>query len=183
MKCHDVERGIFLYEELTEGERQEVDEHILNCASCRKTMEHANAADQLIRRHRANTPPLRNAAAMTQRIMVAVGARKERGTVRTSHGQRFFMPAFRYAMAALSLVLAISFVVESAGSGDMPELHKRYPDISSDKPLLNVAAFRSAWVHTRDSRQQSTMLSRCVASCPKEECEDCANIFSKHLKQ
>lgn len=182
MKCENAEQRIFLYKELSERERDETDEHMRHCASCMQIMERASTSDQIIRRHRADTPLLQDDAAMTRRIMVAIGARQERSAVRTSNRQVFAMPAIRYVMAALSLVLAISFVIESTSSADMPEL---YPRISGDKPLLNVAAFQSAWVNSRNNRQQSAMLARCVASCveSKEECEGCANIFSKHGNQ
>ncbi len=181
MKCQEAEQRIFLYGELTEQERRETDDHVRCCEFCMQAMERTQALTRITVDHRANPPALPNEAAMTHRIMAAVRQdnRRRSPQVRLRYG--FFMPSLRYAMAGLSFVLAISFFMESAGNDDSLALYKRSPVLPGHEPVLNIAAFHSAFFEARSSNQQSTALAKCLTSCleSKEECDRCAKMFSK----
>ena len=67
-----LKKRLFLYEELTDRERQETDRHLSQCRSCSAIMKQVNAMHRVIASQRDKIQPMNNEAQMTHRIMNAV---------------------------------------------------------------------------------------------------------------
>ena len=75
IKCHDIQKLLPLYEEgiLADAEKQAVEDHLAQCADCRREMTFLQKADQLVKNlSSVDEPPW-----FQQRIMAQV--REEAG--------------------------------------------------------------------------------------------------------
>ena len=190
MKCSAWEQKIYLYDELSTHEQQEIDAHVTTCAHCMQAQERVRAMRNAMTLLRVQEPSLANHAAMTRRVMDAVG-----DTPQKTHSpfERFvsrYVQKFkvedvvkvRYHMAALSFLLAAFFVLEYYADGKQMEVFKHYPT-RPPTTELDLAAFHSAFLQTKkENKQASTGLSDCIARCLNTStsgCKECAGKFSK----
>ena len=127
MNCADINKQIYLYDELTEREQKETNEHLEACESCRRTMEQAIRLQRVITVHQAQIPVLHNETMMTHRIMSAIAA-KQRTRSSVWEGVVFSLKLspLRYAMVAFSFFLVSMFIIESAYQGDNLRGQKTY---------------------------------------------------------
>lgn len=184
MKCSEIEKDIYLYDELASRERERVDAHVNTCAHCMQVLNAFRDARKVVALHQSETFWLSNHAAMTHRIMDAVQA-----TQRSKHQQlkevfRSVIAApFRHHMAVLSIVLVVFFVTEYGSGMEQEKIVKPYRGLPGRKTELNIAAFHTVFFETRKEKNQSSRaIADCVARCldaPATECKPCAEKFVK----
>jgi predicted anti-sigma-YlaC factor YlaD len=110
-------QNIYLYDELTDAEKQSVDDHVASCKSCRQLLEQVNTTKLVVRTAAQQKPEPRNAARLTSSIMTAVT--REAASSRNPIVRAFDQVYLRYGMAAVSIGLLVLFVVEQ----QMPTRH------------------------------------------------------------
>ena len=113
MECESAERMILMYRELAPDERMELERHIAGCDSCARQMELQTAFDANIRQAaRLPLVPV-DAERLTMKVMARVNEQKK---------SRMNLPIFgmgawlRYTMAAVSLILVVTFYAEYSAS-------------------------------------------------------------------
>ena len=102
-KCHDIQKLLPLYEEgvLSVAEKQAVDDHLAQCADCRREMAFLQKANRLVK----NLSPVEEPPWFQQKIMAQV--REEAG--KKSFWQKWFSP-FRFRIPvqiAATIVIAV----------------------------------------------------------------------------
>ncbi len=102
-KCHDIQKLLPLYEEgiLSDAEKQVVEDHLAQCADCRREKAFLQKADQLVK----NLPSVEEPPWFQQKIMAQV--REEAG--KKSFWQKWFFP-FRLRVPvqiAATIVIAV----------------------------------------------------------------------------
>lgn len=184
MKCRDIEKQIYLYNELTEREQKETDEHLKGCESCLRTMKEAILLKSVVTVHQSHSPVMPNQSLMTHRVMNAIAAKQ-------SKGPRFWeevvsslkVSALRYVMATLSILLVSIFVIESADQGEILQRQETSGAVLGSKTALDLASFHSAFYKKKKTQDRSrTEFATCIAEClhnANSGCEACTNKFMK----
>ncbi|HEU5148156.1 MAG TPA: hypothetical protein VFT90_15635 [Chryseosolibacter sp.] len=184
MKCSEIEKDIYLYDELASPERNRIDAHVSTCAHCMQVLKALRDARKAVALHQSETPLLPNHAAMTHRIMDGIQA-----TQRSKHPQlkevfrRMIAAPVRHHMALLSIVLVLFFATEYGSGMGKQKIVKQYRGLPGRKTELNIAAFHTAFFETRkEGNQSSHGIADCVARCldaPTSECKPCAEKLAK----
>jgi hypothetical protein len=181
MNCSEAERRIYLYRELTEGEREETRLHLETCASCSQLMERTREM-QRVMRSKYPDPPMVDKSLLTRRIMNAVEKlqkKKSSSVFRGLFAEPFHNP-LRYAMAALSLFLIVAFVSEYSMENKTSLLQKQYRQVPGRKTELNSASFHDAFIAAKEKNKGNTMsLYECVVNCVSSQDPDCAYCKNK----
>lgn len=185
MKCPEAEEKIYLYRELTSFERDQVDNHLKNCLSCRQIMARVNHLRHMIAGTQAEVPSMANEARMTSRIMDALQEIQRKKTTRWGGILQYLQTSsLRYGMTALSFCLVIFFIGEYAGGGNLPKVTKHYPRYRGKKTELNLASFHGAFLHARENdRRNTTLISGCITACLQSQGHDCTKCSDKFAKQ
>lgn len=184
MKCQEVERRIYLYQELSDRERKETDMHLTECSACSAIMERVNATHNLIASQRNKIHPMNNEAQMTRRIMNAV---EKTGETKMSLWeillQRIALTPLRHGMAALSFFLLMFFLSEYANDGRNLRIVKMHRGDPGKKTELNLASFHSAFLAARENTGPSSKLIwACVENCVHSQAPDCGECADKFMK-
>lgn len=109
MSCKEFEQSIFLYDELSPGEKSLLGAHLQTCPSCKAAFDDVRGTQLLVRGLTNNEIVPRNAALLTSSIMSKIAAEKSYGS------EAFIFPFFphaRVALTVLSIFLLVSFAVE-----------------------------------------------------------------------
>lgn len=183
MNCREAEKRIYLYKELTEIERQEVDQHLKSCSGCNQAFDRMKSLQTILNTQKADIPPLPNEAAMTRRILEAVSkVQKEKSSVLRTFFSVPIIKPLRYGMAGLSLLLILTFLGEYLSDDQFsdPEKHYRVP---GKRMELNTASFHDAFLISRGKKDRSaSMLYECAVNClraKQADCSDCTK-FTKN---
>jgi len=184
MNCSEAERRIYLYRELTDLEREEMQRHLKTCASCSRIMERAMEMQRMMPSQH-HDPPMMDESAMTRRIMNAVEELQKKKT--SSVFPHFFadlsINPLRYAMVAVSLFLVVAFVTEYSMESQSPLLMKRYPLVPGRKTELNSASFHDSFIAAKENNKgKEISLYECLVTCLNSQgtdCADCKNKFAK----
>lgn len=187
MKCSQFEKQIYLHDEPTSRQRQEIDAHVSTCGHCMQTLNAVRQMRKLVALHQSETPSSRNHTAMTQRIMDAVGDMQEENRSLFERMTRYLPQAqipgqVRYHMAVLSFVLMATFLIEYSNGIGQPKIVRPY-QVADPKTELNLASFHTLFLETRPkNRKASVEISDCVARCLKvstHDCKECGDKFAK----
>ena len=182
MNCSKAKENIYLYNEITATEQEEVDAHIAECSSCKRIAEQVATMKRVIKDNRSAQDRLENHAHATRKIMESVEALElNKSRVWPAFANIFERP-LRYGMAMLSLFLVAFFVGEYVDGESSFEIRKAYPHNPNYKTELNLASFHSALLTARKTKDASpTLLSRCVTICLADEsnCEECTSKIIK----
>lgn len=185
MKCIKVKEKLYLYNEITPAERQEVDAHLKICNSCQRVAGQLRAANKAVSLHRMNVPQIANQAHMVQRIMGRIETLENTSSTFSwfKFGDRLSVGPLRYALAVLSIFLVTFFLGEYSQSVNDSYVikHTRVP--LGQKTELNLASFHNAFFTLRDKRDPSGLFSTCVSSClqmDESDCEACSKMYSKN---
>lgn len=184
MKCTDIEKRIYFYDELTAREREETDQHLKSCESCRHTMQHVIGLKKVVASHRSHNPVMPNPSFMTHRVMRAIEENKSTSTALWDQVISFLnLSPLRYTMAALSIILVSLFVVESNDSGEILRVQQPYRIAPGPKTVLNIASFHSAFLKKKEAPAQSTTsFANCLAACLRNAEADCEQCTNKYIK-
>lgn len=112
-KCHDIQKLLPLYEEgiLADAEKQAVEDHLAQCADCRREMTFLQKADQLVK----NLSSVDEPSWFQQRIMAQV--REEAG--KKSFWQKWFSPlGVRVPVQIVATIVIAVLAVYIYRSGD-----------------------------------------------------------------
>lgn len=113
IKCHDIQKLLPLYEEgiLADAEKQAVEDHLAQCADCRREMTFLQKADQLVK----NLSSVDEPSWFQQRIMAQV--REEAG--KKSFWQKWFSPlGVRVPVQIVATIVIAVLAVYIYRSGD-----------------------------------------------------------------
>jgi len=105
---HFIEQ-IYQYTELSPGEKRIVDEHVLQCESCRQSLAEFMAGQAMLRRAAGIKVEPGNAARLTVNIMEAVQTQMSRSNLILSWLDNALV---RYGMMACSLALVFVFAMQ-----------------------------------------------------------------------
>jgi predicted anti-sigma-YlaC factor YlaD len=158
MKCREVEKRIYLYEELTTAERKLVDDHINQCEACSKLIEQVFRSQTVIKKAKLHQPELQNPHRLTQRVMNEIEQEKD---------QSFFKVwvtylnslLFRYAISTVSIFLIAFFIYEQQAIDQQSEVG----NISKTEvqgAVLDLTKFHSAYNMRRENRPLEPLGSR-----------------------
>lgn len=155
MKCKDFEREIYLYSELCETERKQVDAHIQECVSCKELFQRVASTNTLVAEVSLVKPEIINHGRLTSNIMQALQIPQKNSSVLS------FKSLFvKYAMVAASLILVTLFVVEQQ-SGTIPQ--KTTP--VTETVTLNSASLSKAFLDRKEKDEPAkTSLYACAKS-------------------
>lgn len=177
MKCAEAERKIYLYAELDSAEWAAVDAHLKDCLACRRLLADITTSQNLLRQKftvdTAMHPDL------TLRIMNALPPRHSSLIERLF--QRPRVTVSKLAMAAISLLLLVSFVMEQQRDSAVPPITLQ---ASLWKTRLDSHAFME--IIRRDTAKNETPgLMECLRACKSEarECAPCKKRFPNILTQ
>lgn len=187
MKCSEFEKQIYLYDELTSHQREEIDAHVSTCSHCMQTLNGVRRMRRVVALHPSETPSLRNHAEMTRRIMDAVGQMQQEKRSLFERMAEYLRQAqmqeqVRYYMAVLSVLLIAVFLIEYSNGNEQPKIVKQY-QVADPKTELNLASFHTLFLEARtENRKASVEISDCLARCLKvstHDCKECADKFAK----
>lgn len=77
MNCPDYEKDIYLFDELSSEEQQQLHTHLRSCTACQKLFEEIRSTKNLFQLAKEQTPQLQHAAAFTNRVMDQLPTERE----------------------------------------------------------------------------------------------------------
>lgn len=172
MSCEQYEQDIYVYDELSPGEREIIDKHVHTCAACQALLEEVQQQAAWIK-HVSTTRPEH---AQPQRLANAILAQLEQP--RTSMATKLLASLdllfVRYSLAAVSLGLLILFVSE--------QQHQAVVINPIPTPTASATLDTKAFLqqHTPDKRQRRPTTPSWY-QCLHDE--SCANTFLETRKQ
>lgn len=154
MNCQECEKSIWMYSELSLVERSYIDGHIESCSDCRKLKEEIQTVSQILKHATPLVPELKNAAALTNRIMDALPSRNSTWSERFSDvlDNAWLQNSLRLA----SMVLIVLFVWES--KPDSNRLTRIFP--RGETVILNSMAFIKKYEELRHTPKGVTFYQR-----------------------
>ena len=154
MSCPKYEKDIWLFEELTLEEQQQLHTHLHSCTACQKLFEEIRSTKNLIQRAKEQTPQLQHAAAFTNRVMDRLPAERESMSI---IWQRVLENSwFHNAMRLASLVLIVIFIWEQRPTSyQITKLMPRQNDV-----FLNSIAFIKKYDENRKANTHGSWYAR-----------------------
>ena len=156
MKCTDFERDIYLLAELSPEERVRLEEHLAECATCKKLFLSVQRAEQLVLKVAGAKKEIPNAAQLTHKIMERVSIQKPRRWFRwdLSLQKRDLV---RYAFSLASFLLVFGFGIEFFG--------KSSKKMESDENQKGSIVISSSRFREELTKYKQSHASRSLASC------------------
>lgn len=134
MMCREAEEKIYLYDELSTTERIRIDAHVNTCASCREAMHAYRFQKEITGALAAQPLVIRNASALTHKIMGALEKRPESAGTRIQY--YLDMLWLKISLMGVSALLAIFFMVEQSQPAVAPGTHRLM-----EGPVLDTHSF------------------------------------------
>jgi predicted anti-sigma-YlaC factor YlaD len=157
MNCSRFEESIWLYDELTPSQRKDMDEHSINCKTCRKLAEGFFQSRALLKKVSTQKPAVQNAPHLTQRIMNAIEKEKRMTWLDelVSCLDSYFL---RYAFSAVSLFLISFFVFEQAAEYTPPMVSINTLAIKQG-PVLDMNTISNTYLTWRENKESRRSIS------------------------
>ena len=146
MNCRDFEMKIYLYAELSEGERTQVDAHIETCQRCSTLFQEVKQAQELVHQVAGEKGVPRHAAQLTASIMSAI-TQPAKPTWYAWVNDLLRSRESNYVLSALSSVLILVFFIQSIG--DSPRIRIDNNESLANSVILNAKLFRDNFSHNR----------------------------------
>jgi hypothetical protein len=170
MNCKEIEKGIYLYDELTESEKIIVAEHVQQCGACKKLFEAVQLHQSAIHSLARHKPQPENYSRLTSNIMQAIDVQASQNVF-----TEFFEGLFvRYAFVAVSLALVLFFFVEQ--QVEIPPQQVARTDQSATVVLKTSGALQNL-----RNRKETKPLERITSIYACVKSGDCNNPLSKTL--
>jgi hypothetical protein len=184
MKCKCA-KEIWLYFEATEKEKRKLDQHILACAECSVLLQQLKIQQQVVKsissEIKHDNPDWITAKIMNKLDKIPVPAMRQGFSV----PGLFVLPATRYAMSILSLILLLLLGFEVTRPAKINPASSRISATNPEKPAkLDSKVF----LEKVDAKQPETKVSRMLQDynswkkCIAEK-QDCSKEFKKNLKR
>jgi predicted anti-sigma-YlaC factor YlaD len=164
MKCTDFEEAIYLYLELSEEKRKQVDAHLHECRECRELFAFVSTAHRVVTRAAHTKPQPEHHSRLTSNIMQAVNQQQNQKSIGLNS---LFV---RYAMVAASLSLVVLFGTEQLRSH---EFNKRTPVARA--VVLESTSISQIFLKGKEKSENRLSLYACAKT------GDCDNVFIKNL--
>lgn len=172
MNCEDLEKDIYLYGELSAGERAAVDRHVATCAGCRALLEDVQQQHVLTRQAVALRPQAQDPARLTAAIMAAIAPARRKHVIMDSAW-------LRYGMAAASVLLIVAFCLEQPwAQGERGERIAASPPLPAHSPVMDTRVLLANRRQHRGETPRS--LITLYATCTHHN--DCYNEAVRNLK-
>ncbi|HYC87000.1 MAG TPA: zf-HC2 domain-containing protein [Chryseosolibacter sp.] len=183
MNCKKNEKLIYLYDELSDGQREQLRLHVQSCPKCQEIFSRAQKQRTLFDAIRPSTESESTDPVRTRRIMARINAINAPAT-RPAFFQGFLTaPATRYALACLSAILVTSFAIEI---GRVSPVANPTVSIEAREPSarVNTAALYEQVKRSWRARRRSTDvgLYACLRACESNSDVDCGDCKTKYLK-
>jgi len=172
MKCKDFEQGIYLYRELSETERNQIDAHTQECAACKELFQLVASASTLVAEVSLVKPEIVNHGRLTSNIMQVIQTESNSVGVFTKFIEEVFV---RYAFVAASFGFLILFLAEQQEIKTLSQIHKQMPQ--SKSVTLNTSALLEDVIKRSETKKSENPVS--LYACVKSG--DCPNPLSKNL--
>lgn len=154
MNCPDYEKDIWLFDELSLEEQQQLHVHLQTCVTCQKLFEEIQTSREIIQRAKELKPQLEHAASFTNRVMDRLPAERESMSI---IWQRVLENSwFHNAMRLASLVLIVIFIWEQRPTSyQITKLMPRQNDV-----FLNSIAFIKKYDENRKANTHGSWYAR-----------------------
>jgi anti-sigma factor RsiW len=181
MKCNDYKKMIYLFNELSESEKKQVQQHIADCPACYEAFDLVQNQNKIIKQafKRSGGPEINSV--LTNRIMHAIEKTTEKPALADRIVASIQSHFVRYSFAAVSLLLIASFVAETQ-LVDQYQVTASVNNIGhAEKTIeLNSKLFLENYRQNSDNRSagELTRISvlRCIRECKSgtmDICEKC----------
>jgi hypothetical protein len=166
MKCKEIEKIIFIYEEASIAERERVTDHIASCASCSTLFAQLRQQHELMNQF-FPAPPLEYPDQFTRKVMDQI--QKRDPSIHSLTEPLVSLFSLRIVCTFLSVVMLAFFMYELN-----PEKQVSSSSAAADEEhILNTTAF---FLNVKEKKSNSSF-SDCVKICQTEnespECKAC----------
>jgi hypothetical protein len=186
MRCDEYKKLIYLFSELDSKEKTRLQSHIQSCSACQLLFDEVQREGELLKKVYKVTSPA--AIDLTEKIMRAIPERPARRRQVVDDVFNFIAGAkVRYAMAAASVVLVVSFISEinvvPAASANLLNQQPELPgDVRLDSDVF-YEPMRQALTFSRQENLSSRLsLYECLRQCEENTNEACIDCKKKYLK-
>jgi len=149
MSCQDFETNIYIYSELSQKERDQLDVHLQTCLSCTALFSEVKHVQQMVNQVANEKIIPRHAARLTGDIMSGIIQ-----TARPTLLERISAPLLsresKYALSFLSSVLLLVFCLQSFD--DSSQLKINTNESLTNTVILNAKLFRENFSHNKEKR-------------------------------
>lgn len=166
MSCQEIERNLYLYAELTETEKREVDNHLTTCSSCREVWAAIVDSQQKIKTVAFIRPEPENAARLTHKIMSGIQQEPAAHSWMDTVDNLLRKVVVRYSFSGLSLGLVLLFVTQFYQGSVQPS--GETPMASEATVTLHSVAFKQTYSQFKDKYAECRSPFR-----PAETYRDC----------
>lgn len=185
MECVKSKKLIYLFDELNDNEKLLLDQHMKTCENCRKLLIEVKSNRRFFQQ--VMSPPINTSEQLTDNIMNEVIKAKRETSVGRDPFPILNRLYVRFAFAAVSLLLLITFVTEF-NQRLVVEHHKDIFTYRNSRTVrLNSSDFYNP--SNRDSVNRPSLLSlaNCIKACDQpalsKVCDECRTKFESTSDQ
>jgi len=146
MSCKEFEMKIYLYPELSEKERKQVDAHLQTCQSCSALFQEVKQAQQLIHQVAEIKPIPIHAARLTGSIMSTI-MQPAKLTWHERINDILLSAKSKYVLSFSSSLLILIFFIQSVE--DFPPTKMDKNESLTNTVILNAKLFRENFSHNK----------------------------------
>jgi hypothetical protein len=184
MTCTEIQKQIYLFNELKADQQQMVMVHISACPACKHTFDEAANGRQLIEKIAREPQQLDDALKFTNQVMGAVHF------ARRSPEHKSFIDALmdflslrlmKYSMGALSIIFIGLFLLELTGNPEPIHQIQQMPATSADVTELNTTSFFQQFQKIKAEGQAGSSIVKCLIECRHTARLNCSSCRTKYL--
>ena len=150
MNCDEFQKQVYLYHDMTSTERSLLSEHIAQCNTCSKLLDHVLTAKALISKAREFRPEVKNPERMTAHIMNVIEAQQKSYLDEILlYLDSYFV---RYAISLVSLFLIGFFIYEQNTVRTVPIRKLSLQPVNGIK--LDMKDFLDTYRSRREARSE-----------------------------
>jgi hypothetical protein len=175
MNCREIEKLIYLYNELSIPEREMVDNHVMQCKTCQVRLEEFKRQRVLVRDIAMFSQALKNPGKVTHSIMRAIQSETPSWDNRVVTWLDTLW--VKRSLAAVSLALILLFIVEQKNGEAVKETVTHYGNTTKSHKL-NTHEFLGIHKNGRERLVMTPATS--LYDCMKKG--DCEEAFRRSIK-
>ena len=159
--CNDIREQLFLYKDLSDDMKREIDGHLNNCTDCKVLYQEMEAFHSTIKTVAAHTPEVPNPVWLTNAVLSQIEAGWPQKVIvqQKRYSPGWFMSLFRYPMAAMSVILIGLFYLQYS---DGPfRGREQNPVVAEKGPVLNTKNFETAISRWNERKKVPSYLRGC----------------------
>ena len=159
--CNDIREQLFLYDEINDEIKRDVDSHLNSCEDCQVLFRELEAFHSTIKSASIHTPEVPNPVWLTNAVLSQIEAGRPQKVIvqQKRYSPGWFMSVFRYPMAAMSLVFIGLFYHQYS---DGPFRDREQNAVVAEKgPVLNTKNFETAISKWNERKKVPSYLRGC----------------------